>query len=251
MLDLGCAAGDQAAGLAERGARVIGLDTNREMLDAARARRIPGAVFEERDLRGPLGIDTPVDGVWASFAAAYFIDLPAALRHWTATLRPGGFVALTEIDDMFGHEPVRPRTRALFDAYAEDALVRGRYDFHMGGKLCRHLEASGFVVTAETSLPDLEFAFDGAGRPDVLQGWSERFEYMRLLPSFFGAEYEEVRDDFLACLARPDHVARCRVVCVVATRPAAIRRTASRRTRRTTSAAAKKRPTRPLRTKKR
>jgi len=219
VLDLGCAAGDQAAALAERGARVHGLDTNREMLVAARRRNIPGAVFEERDLRGPLDIGVPVDGVWSSFVAAYFIDLPAVLPSWTATLVRGGFVALTEIDDLFGHEPVRPRTRALFDAYARDALANGRYDFHMGSKLRRHLEAAGFAVTVEESLPDLEFAFDGPARPGVLEGWRERFEYMRLLPGFCGSEYEEVREDFLACLARQDHRAHARVVFVVATKP--------------------------------
>lgn len=231
VLDLGCAAGDQAAALQARGARVIGIDASREMLEAARTRGIPGAVFEERDLRGPLGIETPVDGVWASFSAAYCTDLQAVLPSWTAALVPGGFVALTEIDDLFGHEPVRPRTRELFEAYARDAFAAGRYDFHMGGRLRRHLESAGFVVQAEESLPDLEFAFVGPAREDVLAAWRERLDSMRLLPAFFGEEYGAVRDDFLACLARPDHRARARVVCVVAIRPSEGPAPARRRSR--------------------
>jgi hypothetical protein len=151
---------------------------------------------------------------------AYFTDFQAVLPHWTAPLRPGGFVALTEIDDLFGHEPVRPRTRALLERYARDALAAGRYDFHMGHRLRGHLERAGFAVTTEAALPDLELAFDGPARGDVLTGWRERLDGMRLLREICGEEFEDVREDFLACLARPDHRARARVILVVASVPA-------------------------------
>jgi SAM-dependent methyltransferase len=220
VLDLGCSIGDLAAALTTRGAEVIGLDLDRDCLEAARARALPGAVFEERDLRGPLGLTRKVDGVWGSFVAGYFVDLRAVLPAWTEALRPGGFVALTEVDDLFGHEPLDPRTRALFQGYAREALAAERYDFHMGGRLRDYLEQGGFTVTKEIALPDRELSFDGPASPEVLAGWRARFDKMRLLQDFCGAEYEKIRDDFLDCLARPDHRALARVVFVVATRRA-------------------------------
>jgi hypothetical protein len=42
---------------------------------------------------------------------------------------------------------------------------------------------------------------------------------MKLLRDFCGAEFDEIRDDLLDCLARPEHRARARVVCVIARGP--------------------------------
>ena len=108
MLDLGCAVGDLAAELAARGARVIGMDLNEELLAEARARGLPGARFDLGDLR---------------------------------------------------------------------AL------------------------------------------PEVVEAWRARLERMKLLRDLCGARFPRLRDDFLACLTRPDHVARARVRLCLATRP--------------------------------
>jgi hypothetical protein len=59
-------------------------------------------------------------------------------------LKPEGWTAVTEIDDLFGHEPLSARTKALLGAYCDDALVTGRYDFRAGRKLKSCLERSGF-----------------------------------------------------------------------------------------------------------
>lgn len=218
VIDLGCAVGDLAAELAARGARVIGLDANDELLAVARERGIPNAEFRHADLREPLdlGAGFAADGIWSSFAAAYFPDLATALDGWRRVLRPGGWIALTEIDDMFGHEPVTPRTRGRFDAYVEDALAAGRYDFRMGGKLCGHLEQAGFSILVERDLADREFAFDGPALPEVIEAWRNRFDRMVLLQQACGAEFGALRDDFLAALARVDHRSTARVCFVLA-----------------------------------
>jgi trans-aconitate methyltransferase len=46
---LGCGVGDVAALLSIRGARVVGIDMNEEVLAAARDRDIPGAEFHSAD----------------------------------------------------------------------------------------------------------------------------------------------------------------------------------------------------------
>jgi SAM-dependent methyltransferase len=217
VLDLGCGVGDLAAELVGRGARVVGVDLNEELLEAARGRGLAGAEFRKADLREPLELEVEVEGLWGGFVAAYFPDLPVALSRWAAHLRPGGWVALTEIDDFFGHEPLAERTRELFDGYAREALAAGRYDFHMGHKLRGHLEGSGFTVSDELVLADRELSFDGPADPEVVEAWRARLERMRLLRNFCGPDFDNLRADFLSCLTRADHRSLARVCFCLAT----------------------------------
>ena len=219
VLDLGCAIGDQAAGLVARGARVIGCDANEELLEVARRRSLPGAEFLRADISmlPELG---PVDGIWCSFAAAYLVDLTGALRRWTALLRPGGWIALVEVDDLFAHEPLSARTRDLLETYADGALAAGRYDFRMGRKPADHLQRAGYRLSSTLLLHDRELAFAGAASPEVLQGWRDRLDRMHLLRTHCGGEFPRVRDELLACLASPDHRSLASVVGCLATKPA-------------------------------
>lgn len=218
VLDLGCGVGDLAAELVGRGAQVIGVDLGEEVLAAARGRGLAGAEFLRADLREPLKPEVAVDGLWGGFVAAYFPDLPAALSRWARDLRPGGWVALTEIDDFFGHEPLQERTRELFEGYAREALAAARYDFHMGRKLRGFLESAGFTVTTELNLADRELSFAGPAAREVVDAWRFRLDGMKLLRDFCGPEFEELRDDFLGCLTRGDHRSRAQVICCIATR---------------------------------
>jgi ubiquinone/menaquinone biosynthesis C-methylase UbiE len=218
VLDLGCAVGDQAAELARRGARVIGIDLNEELLNEARSRALENVEFRSGDLRELPDVGVLVDGIWSSFAAAYFIDLPEVLTSWARQLRAGGWIALTEIDDFFEHEPLGARSHSLFDAYVTDALDAGRYDFRMGRKLAQHLASSGFVVTKILTVEDREFSFDGPASADVLEAWRTRFERMTLLRASWGAEFDRVRDEFLGALADPAHRSHANVICCIATK---------------------------------
>jgi len=217
ILDLGCGVGDIAAELVHRGARVIGVDIYEEFLREARSRQLPNAEFRAADLRALPDFGVDVDGVWSSFTAAYFPDLSLALAACTKGLRPAGWIALTEIDDLFGHEPLSTQTKGLLAAYAEDARAAGRYDFFMGRKLKHHLERSGFVVSKTLILSDSEFSFDGPAGPDVLKAWQRRLSRMTLLRDFCGPKMDHVENEFLDCLMRPDHRSMAKVYCCIAT----------------------------------
>lgn len=219
VLDLGCAVGDQAAELGARGARVVGIDLNEELLREAQSRQLPNAEFRVGDLRTALDVGVAVDGIWCSFAAAYFPDLRAPLTSWASHLEPGGWIALTEVDDLFGHEPLSARTKALFERYARDALMAGRYDFHMGRKLRNHLEQTGFTVSKQLTLGDQEFSFGGPARPEVVEAWRNRFDRMTLLRNFCGTDFERVREEFIGCVVRADHTSVAKVYCCIATKP--------------------------------
>ena len=219
VLDLGCAIGDQAAELVTRGARVIGFDLNEDLLAQARARNLRGAQFHTCDLRN-LPEGETVDGIWSSFAAAYFPALPPVLMTWAKRLRPGGWIALTEVEDLFGHEPLGDRARERFAAFARHALAGGFYDLHMGGKLDACLEAGGFSAPKSMTLADRELSFDGPALPEVREAWRLRFERMKLLRDFCGADFEAIRDEFLGCLTRDDHRSRAKVHFCLAILPA-------------------------------
>ncbi|MDX1996635.1 MAG: class I SAM-dependent methyltransferase [Thermoanaerobaculia bacterium] len=220
VLDLGCGVGDQAAELVARGARVIGVDLNEELLRVAQAKELPRSEFRLADLRAIPELGCRVDGLWCSFVAAYFPDLPAALSAWAGHLKPGGWIALTEVDDLFGHEPLSARTKASFEGYVRDALADGRYDFHMGRKLRTHLEQARFAVAQAFTLPDQELSFDGPARPEVVEAWGARLDRMRLLRDFCGSDFEPVREEFLGCLLRADHRSLAKVHGCIATKPA-------------------------------
>lgn len=218
IFDLGCAAGDLPSEFVARGARVIGFDANEELLSHARARHLKNAEFRTADLRSFPDPGLVADGIWSSFAAAFFPNFAPVLAIWARYQKPGGWIALTEVDDLFGHQPLSDRSAALFSAYAREALAAGRYDFHMGRKLKTFLEQCGFHVEKVLTLADHELAFRGSARPDVLDGWRARFERLNSLRTFCGAEFEEVREEFLACLAREDHWSTAKVNCCIATR---------------------------------
>ncbi len=73
VVDVGCGERVQAAELAVRGARVLGLDMNPDSLREARRREIVGAEFRDVDLRLPLDRDRDVDGLWCSYVAEMLV----------------------------------------------------------------------------------------------------------------------------------------------------------------------------------
>jgi ubiquinone/menaquinone biosynthesis C-methylase UbiE len=217
VLDLGCGVGDLAAEFAARGAHVIGVDSNEELICAAKT-RVPEARFEIADLRSLPDLGIAFDGVWCSFTAAYFpADLSTLIPTWTRTLKPSGWLALVEIDNLFGHEPVSDSTRTLLDGYATESLQAGRYDFHMGRKLKGHMQRAGFTVSTLT-VTDRELSFDGPADAAVIDAWRNRFQRMQLLREFCGPRIDAVEAEFLSCLSRADHRSLARVCCCIGTR---------------------------------
>lgn len=218
VLDLGCGPGAVAARLAERAARVVGIDRDPDLLAIARARCPSSCRFVEADLDKGLPPDVgPVDGIWSSFLAAYFPRLDRLLPHWLGPLAPGGWIALVEVDRMFaGHRPMSEETRGVFERFATLGRQSGLYDPDMGSKLAAFLEGAGLEVVESTRWPDAELAFQGPATPEVLDAWQRRFERMPAFRRRLGdAAFPKVRDDFLACLAAPDHATDSAVVMVV------------------------------------
>ena len=216
VLDMGCAIGDQSADLAARGARVLGIDNNEPFIKHASARKIPGAEFRVADIGN---FDDPrleVDGIWSSFTVAYFPRLAETIAAWSSHLRPGGWIALIDIDDLFAHEPLPPRTTELLHQFADHAFSSSKYDFQIGRKLADVLRRCQLNVIDSFAIPDQELSFNGAATSELIEAWSNRLNRMQALQRFCGEEFERVRDDFLHCLGRDDHLCAASVRCCIA-----------------------------------
>ena len=175
ITDLGAGTGTGTFALLERfpGARVTAVDTSPDMLAlltaAARERGLDGRLATlEADVTesppGPAGADL----VWASAALHHFGDPAASLAGIRAALRPGGLLAVAEMDGMprFLPEDVVPdrpglegRLRAALDALHAERVP------HLGDDWGAHLTAAGFTVELEHA-EDLELRAplpEGAG----------------------------------------------------------------------------------------
>lgn len=97
VVDLCTGTGDLALALGNRGARVLGVDFSRPMLEQAlRKGRRGGLRFVLGDaLSLPLG-DRSVDGVTVAFGVRNFEDLRAGLVEMARILKPGGRLVVLE-----------------------------------------------------------------------------------------------------------------------------------------------------------
>jgi SAM-dependent methyltransferase len=219
VLDLGCGVGQVAARFHRLGAQVIGVDGNEALLEVARARH-PEVRFERLDLREltPATFG-PVDGIWTSFVAAYAAHLDSAVGRWRDCVVPGGWVALVEMDDLFGHEPLPSAMRDQIHEFYASARAGGRYDFQCGHRLAGAVARAGLTLIHEGTLPDDELSFQGPAPADVLEAWRLRLQRIVGLKAFLGARFSEFESTFLRALASPEHRSQTRVVIVVARRP--------------------------------
>jgi trans-aconitate methyltransferase len=170
ILDLGCGTGELAATIAERGAAVVGLDADAQMIERARA-RFPGLEFVRGD-----GHDFSLgefDAVFSN-AALHWLTRPKAVTSAVrAALRAGGrFVA-----EQGGAGNVA-QTTAILDAARIDAgaaALPSPWYFPSVAEHAALLESCGFRVVAmfhfdrPSALPD---------SPDGVGEWARVFGTM-------------------------------------------------------------------------
>ena len=97
VLDAGCGHGRYTAWLNERGADVLAVDQNTEMLEQARRRIGDRAEIRRGDITEPLEFaeDGEFDGVVCGLSLHYVEDWRQSFTEFARILRPGGFLAFS------------------------------------------------------------------------------------------------------------------------------------------------------------
>jgi demethylmenaquinone methyltransferase / 2-methoxy-6-polyprenyl-1,4-benzoquinol methylase len=160
ILDVATGTGDLARAIRKRageGARVVGLDFTRPMLERAQ-RKFPDAAHRwvEADGLALPCAGAVFDACSIAFGLRNMADKPAALREMRRILRPGGRLGILEF-----YEPPNPLIRRLYHFYSFQVMPRvGRwlsgsdaYGYLTGSiraywaldEAVRQVEAAGFV----------------------------------------------------------------------------------------------------------
>jgi SAM-dependent methyltransferase len=128
-LDVGCGAGDVARLLAERGARVVGIDADDRALAAARAdlARFGDAIELRHGHAQELADEAAFDGAYARCLLSHLRTRDAVLDAMVRATRPGGLVAIEDVD--FSGAFCEPAS-AAFDRYV---ALYGAVVHHRGG----------------------------------------------------------------------------------------------------------------------
>jgi DNA-binding transcriptional MerR regulator/SAM-dependent methyltransferase len=151
VLDIGCGSGMQTQLLArELGTRILAIDNHRPVLDRlARAAAEQGLDIETRELSMidmPFGKDS-FDLLWSE-GSIFIIGLERGLKDFRTFLRPGGYLAFTEMcwfaDDPLDDPPVE--IKAYFD--------RVYPEIRSAEKVRRLAVAAGYQLIESFDLPD-------------------------------------------------------------------------------------------------
>ncbi len=145
VIDLGCGIGQLTAGIAARGAEVVGVDANPEMIALARQKH-PDLNFicaSGEDFSLP----EQADGVFSNAALHWMKQPELVIASVKRALKPGGrFVA-----EMGAHRNVVTITEALYRALEEQSIPREAVEFPWyfprTSAYVALLEAGGFNVT--------------------------------------------------------------------------------------------------------
>jgi demethylmenaquinone methyltransferase/2-methoxy-6-polyprenyl-1,4-benzoquinol methylase len=149
-LDVACGTGDLSLAIAQAtGARVIGTDFCRPMLEIAARKKIAGVesgiLFVEGDaLRLPFA-DGTFEAVSIAFGLRNLSSVEGGLKELWRVLKPGGRVAVLEFSS-----PVVPGFRAMFQFYFTRVLPR------VGGLISGSRGAYEYLPDSVSRFPDQE-----------------------------------------------------------------------------------------------
>jgi SAM-dependent methyltransferase len=189
ILDLGCGDGTLTAKLAERGAKVIGVDASPEFVAAACARGLDARLGDAQRL----ALEGPFDAVFSNAAMHWMRNHDAVLAGAHRVLRPGGrFVA-----ELGGHGNVASIVVALGAVLARrglDARERSPWTFPTVDAFRARLDAAGFEIASIGLHPR------PTPLPTDMHGWLATFADP-FFAGFDAADKSSATDEAIALLA--------------------------------------------------
>jgi ubiquinone/menaquinone biosynthesis C-methylase UbiE len=149
-LDAGCGGGDVAFEMARMvapGGRVIGTDVDDTKLDLARAEAAADGLLNVEFRRSDVRVEVPsgsFDLVHARFLLSHLADPAAALANLRASLRPGGVLAVEDVDfSGYFCQPDHAAFRRYVELYTQAAHRKGG-DPELGRRLPALVARAGF-----------------------------------------------------------------------------------------------------------
>lgn len=151
ILDIGCGPGAQTITLAQATqAEITAVDTHQPFLDdlihraeqagvAERIHTIQASMFE-------LKFDDPFDLIWSE-GAVYIMGFERGLREWRHLLKPGGYLAVTEISWLMPEPPEAPRR-----FWQEDYPGMGTVDENL-----KRMASAGYQEIGHFTLPESDW----------------------------------------------------------------------------------------------
>ncbi|MGH2649379.1 MAG: class I SAM-dependent methyltransferase [Ginsengibacter sp.] len=219
ILDLGCGVGYVTKLFSKKVLKVTGIDGNAHLLnEASLINNSDNIEYINHDLKTISEISLPLaDGIWASFIAAYFPDFSSILKNWLQLLKPGGWIAIVEINDLFAHQPISTSTYKGFKEFYRQQRSKKLYDYEMGSKIKDYLLGEDLEILNNECMCDVELAFNGPADRQILQALENRLNRLTALQEFFGKEkYLNVKAEFLNCLANQNHYSTSEVNYIIA-----------------------------------
>ena len=225
VLDAGCGAGAVTGTLLELTGplgHVTAFDSSAERVELARRQHgsAPNLVLRVASL--PVTGLTPgsFDFVWSQFVFEYLPEPLVSLSELLRLTRPGGRVAIAEIDGYgLGLWPVSDELTAGLELF-QRALVAARFDLFAGRKLFSAFRTLGFHDVGV----HLSAFHVTAGSADeaMLDDWKVRFSALQPVgvQAFGSVEaWKAFTAEYLAALGNPDALKYSVVLTTVGTRP--------------------------------
>lgn len=218
VLDLGCGLGHVTNLPSQKAGKVIGIDMNIELLrEAQQSYQGENIQFIQADIKDLTKLNfAPIDGIWTSFTVAYLPDFSLILKSWLNILRPNGWIAIVEVNDLFAHKPLEENIQTSFRAFYKRQLTNKAYDFEMGKKIRPFLLKEGLTIEWDENKEDGELVFNGPADTPILKAWENRFNRMVALQDFFGEDqFQKVKSQFLYCLGSKGHYCETEIKFVI------------------------------------
>jgi ubiquinone/menaquinone biosynthesis C-methylase UbiE len=159
------------------GAKTVGVDGSMARIETARSRASPvtdGIEFVNADVhRLPMDTDH-FDFAWSRFVFEYLRDPSAVLKEMIRVTRPGGIVAVADLDSQLMN--FHPQTASTRDGVQEafQLLAQDGFDPWIGRKLFSMFKNQGMRQVKATAIPYQTYC--GGLTPEAQNNWRLKLE---------------------------------------------------------------------------
>lgn len=218
VAELGCGTGSFAEVLSKKIKEVIAIDLNQNLLEILQNKKIENITILQKDISNLNYIPKQVDGIFSSFAIAYFPNkMEQILKNWFDKLKNGGWVAIIEIDDLLrGHTPLSKETLNKLEIFEDKTRNNGIYDFRAGRKISLILKDLGMEILLDEDLEDSELTDSGILSDEIYTMWENRLNRLSFDKFFQKNEIESIKADFLSLLKSAKHINQTKVKFIIA-----------------------------------